>query len=259
MNILDQIVENKKKEIKHSNFALNSEFKHIIGKHSLSKKFQNNILHPKIGDIGLIAEIKMKSPSGGILGTEIMVEKKVKEYKQAGADAISVVTDEKFFGGSLELIKKIKTHGSLPIFRKDFIIDESQIFESAVYEVDAVLLIARIVTPTQLQRFVDTTLQLRIEPVVEVYDENDLKNALKTNAKFIAVNARDLQTFKIDIEKACQLGRQIPKEKNFIGFSGVNTREDVNMYKLSGAKAVLVGTSLMKRNDVVDYIQQLKA
>lgn len=256
MNILDNIVANKQIEIttKKKVFPLSKELINAVTK----SNFLQSIIHSKRGDIGLIAEIKMKSPSAGQLGEFSQVISKVKEYEEAGADAISVVTDEKYFGGSLDLFNSIRQTVSLPLFRKDFIIDEYQIIESAVHKADALLLIARILSREDLVKFVDLSYQLGIEPVVEIYDTEDLEKALATSAHCIAVNSRNLQTFEINIKNAGDLGKKIPKDRFFIAFSGVKTRNDVVMYQNADAKAVLVGTELMKSENAGKIIHSLK-
>lgn len=243
-NILDEIVENKKKEIRRG-IARNA---HNTG---FARKTPTN-------DITLIAEIKLKSPSSGILATEEQALKKAIEYEKYGADCISIITDKKYFGGSIELVKKIRAKVNLPILQKDFVIDPYQIYESKIIGADAILLIARIFSQKKLNEFVNLSLTVGVEPVVEVYDELDLKKVLKTKARVIGVNARDLTNFEVNIDNACRLIEKIPKNKIKIGFSGVNSREEVEKYKKSGANAILVGTSLMKTDDVKNFIYNLK-
>lgn len=259
MNILDRIISSKRKELneKKKMFPLKKEQRESVKKN----KFLSTITSPHVGDIGLIAEIKMKSPSAGLLGEESQISEKVKQYEAAGADAISVVTDEAFFGGSLALFDAIKSHVHIPVFRKDFIIDEYQLYESALHNADAVLLIARILSSDQLDQYVELSYKLGMEPVVEVYDKEDMVKVAHCEAQAIAVNARDLQTFTIDIEQACALGKQIvtDERKIFIGFSGVSTRAEVELYKKAGAQAILVGTELMKSDEPAEIIRTLKA
>lgn len=258
-NILDEIVTNKKEEIqlRKQRLSLEELKNKVQTKSKKSNLFKSNLTN-KSNDISLIAEIKIKSPSAGTLSKNNDIYSKVKEYQEAGADAISVITDTKYFDGSLELLASIKSKTELPILQKDFVIDEYQIYEAALYGADALLLIARIISDKQLQMFVDVCFQLSIEPLVEVYDTDDLNKALKTRTSLMGVNARDLDTFTVNIENACNIGRQIPKDKIFIGLSGVNDRKDVEHYKNSGAQAVLVGTALMKSNDIKKIIKILK-
>jgi indole-3-glycerol phosphate synthase len=205
-----------------------------------------------------VAEIKHGSPSAGTFSSQLTVMERVTAYEKAGADAISYVSDTKYFGGSLEELKRITSIAKLPVLQKDFIISMYQLVEAAITQVDAILLIARIVDEKALKSFVNFAQINGIEPVVEVYNEVDLDKALKTDARIIGVNARDLDTFETDINKAAKLIRQIPSHISVIGFSGVETRKDIETYKDAGAKAVLVGSTLMKAKDILGTIKELK-
>ena len=221
--------------------------------------FKHHILNPIIGDIGLIAEVKLASPTEGKLGEKVDILNRLQEYQNAGADAVSVITENKNFGGSLDLVSTLKRSTlSLPILQKDFVIDDFQIEESRRLGADALLLIARIVNATQLKRFVKQCIEKELEPIVEVCSLDDLSNAINSGTKIIAVNARDLDTFEVDIERACNILKKIPKKFIKLGFSGIHSRYEVEKYKKAGAKAILVGTQLMKTNNIGKLIKQLK-
>lgn len=241
MNILDEIVEYKKQE---------------VARKLLRRDFLQAILKPE--GIAIIAEIKLASPSSGVLGLDEGVEDRVRNYERGGAAAISVVVDERFFQGSLNLINRIKKTTRLPVLAKDFIIDEYQLYEALVYGADAILLIARILSSEKLKQLVTLSSSLGLLAIVEVNEVDELSGALDSQAKVIAVNARDLDSFKIDLSKALSIGRKIPKERIFLGFSGVNSPEEVKKYQDAGAKAVLVGSSLMKSSDPEKLIKELK-
>lgn len=240
---LDEIIANKRNE---------------VSARKKKRDFMTAIKGPKVGDISIIAEIKLASPSRGKLGNVIDIEKKVKDYEKGFADAISVVVDKKYFGGDLALIRKIKDAVSIPVLAKDFVIDPYQIHELKAYGADAVLLIAKIVTPGKLVQLVELAGELNIEPIVEVQNEQELNNAIKTKTNIIAVNSRDLETFRVDINKACDLIRRIPKKFIRVAFSGVENKTDVKKYKEAGVKGVLVGTSLMKAKNVEGLIKDFK-
>lgn len=242
MNILEKIVEYKKQE--------------VAGKLA-RRDFLGAILKPQ-GKIAIIAEIKLASPSAGVLGLDQEIEDRVRAYELGGADAISVVVDQKFFQGSLSLIARIKKVTKLPVLAKDFIIDEYQLYEALVYGADAVLLIARILSGKKLKQLVALASSLGLVAIVEVNEESELPSALGSQAKCIAVNARDLDTFKIDLAKALNIGQKIPKERIFLGFSGVSSQDEVKRYQDGGARAVLVGTSLMKSSDPAKLIKELR-
>lgn len=239
---LDRIIHNKKQELKEK---------------KKTRDFLEAVKNTKAGDISIIAEIKLGSPSAGRLGREAMLAEKVKEYASGGADAISVVVDKKYFGGNLEFIRRIKNAVSLPVLAKDFIIDPFQIYELKYYGADAVLLIAKILTLDKLVQLVKLTKELNLEPVVEVHNKGELNQAIQTDTRIIAVNARDLATFEVDIRKACKLIKTIPEKFAALGFSGVSNRDDVEKYKTAGAKGILVGTSLMKAQNTGIFLKEL--
>lgn len=242
-NKLDEIIENKYKEV---------EMK------KQKRDFLRSITNPKIGDISIIAEIKLASPSSGRLADETSILDRVIEYERGGSDAISIVVDKKYFGGELEFIKQIKNVVSLPILAKDFIIDPYQIYELKAFGADAILLIAKIVSVKKLVQFVKLAKEMNMEPVVEVQTRQELNNALKTDTKIIAVNARNLDSFEVDVDKACGVLKLIPQKYTTLGFSGVISRSEVEKYKNAGVKGVLVGTSLMKTNDIRGFLMSLR-
>lgn len=240
---LSQILKNKTKEVRDK---------------KKRRDFLGSIKNPKAGDISIIAEIKLTSPTEGKLGEEENIVDRAILYGKSPADAISVVVDNKYFGGKLEFIKQIKEVVVLPILAKDFIIDLYQIYEAKVYGTDAILLMAKIVSPDKLNQLVKLAMTLNIEPVVEVQNEQELENATKTNTQIIAVNARDLNTFEIDVDEACRLLKVIPQKFVTLGFSGAFGRNEVEKYRRAGAKGVLVGTSLMKAQNIAKFIKELK-
>jgi indole-3-glycerol phosphate synthase len=206
----------------------------------------------------MIGELKFASPSAGILGSPKDVLTRAKRYEQAGIHAISVITEEHFFKGKTEFVQQVKKTVSIPVLQKDFVVDERQITEAAALGSDALLLIARIVTLEQLQRFVEKCLDFGIEPVVEIAHEEDLREAVQTKARVIAVNARDLDTFAIDVAKACKLLMQVPEKYVRLGFSGVKSSKEVAQYKNAGAKGILIGTSLMKAEKSEEFVRSLR-
>lgn len=220
--------------------------------------FKDYLLNPKIGDIGLIAEVKLTSPTEGELGQEDDVIKRVQDYQEAGADAVAVITEKKIFKGHPSLVSVIKENINLPILQKDFIINELQIEESCKIGADSLLLIAKMADGEKLSRFVSLCKEKSLEPIVEIFNQDDLAKAIESGAEIIAVNARNLDTFEVDIDKACKLLKKIPDQFIKLGFSGIHSRKEVLKYKQAGAKAVLVGTELMKTNNINEKIKELK-
>lgn len=240
-NILVSIIEKKKKDIEEQKKMKKSVFRNLFSK----KK------------IVLISEIKFASPTNPNLGSNKDLLKRAEQYEEAGADAISLISEKHYFKGNGKCISKVKKKVSLPILQKDFVIDLYQIYEAKKFGSDALLLIARLVDSRQLKEFVDICFSLGIEPVVEINNEDDLKKAISTETNIIAVNARDLETFIIDITNACLLLEKIPDRFITLGFSGIISSEEVLQYEKAGVNGILIGTSLMKTNDIKGFIKEL--
>ena len=202
------------------------------------------------GRINLIAEIKFASPSAGLIRETIDPCAIGNNYESSGAAAISLLTDRQFFGGNLANLPKLKRTVSIPILRKDFIIDEIQIREADAYGADAVLLIARILTQQQLNEYTAMCNELNLAALTEIHDEDDLEKAIKSNADIIGINNRDLDTFVVDIKTTARLAAMIPKDKVIVGESGIESDEDIQDLKGSRVNAVLVGSSIMKSDDI---------
>lgn len=247
-NILEEIITNKKREIKETT--------------ETGRNFLERIRKQGSGDVGLIAEIKLASPTAGVLGREEDVVARSVIYEIEGADAISVVTDGKYFGGNMDLVRKIKKAVLLPVLMKDFIIDPYQVYEAKIFGADALLFIAKILTKRQLKKLVALAKDLGIEPVIEVQNTEELRSVLALSdcerVECVAVNARNLTDFKVNIDEACKLMRLIPKDKFAFGFSGVKGRGEAEKYKQAGAKAILVGTALMRTENIKDLIKNIK-
>jgi len=206
----------------------------------------------------ILGEIKLASPTEGKLGKPEDIEGRALAYEQAGVDIISVITEHTRFSGDTSFVPRIQKVTSMPILQKDFVMDVKQIYESKSLGVDALLLIASIVDTPTLKKFTALCKKLEIEPVVEVNDENDLKKALSTSTSCIAINARDLRTFKVDVDRACQIMEKIPDRYIKLGFSGIHTSVEVKKYRNAGAKGVLVGTALMKTENIDTFVQELR-
>lgn len=230
--------------------------KDLLKKNKKSDRFMSALKKVK-NKSALIAEVKFASPTSPHLGSSNQLVKRVKEYQRAGANAISIVTEKHVFKGDISYVSKIKKVVDLPVLQKDFIVDVYQIHEARNVGADALLLIARIVTKQELARFVSLCLSFGIEPVVEINNMSDLIKARATQTRIIAVNARDLSTLKVDINKACNLLKKVPKRFMKLGFSGVSSQKEVGQYRKAGAQGILVGTNLMKATNIKNYIQEL--
>jgi indole-3-glycerol phosphate synthase len=209
--------------------------------------------------IAVIAEIKLASPTEKQLGSVNDVTPLARDYQKGGAAMISIVTEKHFFKGDPSFIHRIKKAGvTIPVLQKDFVIDALQIVESKQAGADAILLIAKMLRRKQLKQFVSLAKSLGVEPVVEVNDAEDLDNAIAAEPSIIAVNARDLESFTVDVDRACALMKKIPDGFIKLGFSGIHGKEEVRKYQQAGADGVLVGTSLMKAEDKSAFLKELK-
>jgi indole-3-glycerol phosphate synthase len=209
------------------------------------------------GRINLIAEIKFASPSAGIIRENVDPLSVGRMYEEAGAAAISLLTDQKFFGGDLKNLPLLKKAIALPILRKDFIIDEIQIEESSLWGADAILLIARILTKEELTKFLELCRTFGMAALTEIHDGDDLEKALECGAEIIGINNRDLDTFEISLNTTLELAPRIPEGYVKVSESGINRGADVLPLKQVGVQAILVGTSLMQSHDIKEKVREL--
>ena len=260
MNILDTIVAQKQLEIAKLPAG-------PVGAHSLRdavrrrgdgiRDFFGALAFPRHGDIGLIAEVKKASPSLGVICPDFDPVRIALRYEAAGASCLSVLTDEKFFQGSLAYLRAIRAAVPLPLLRKDFIIDERQILEAVEWGADAILLIVAILTDDQLAHFHALADAAGLTTLVEVHDEEELERALRCGARLVGVNNRDLKTFKVDLATTERLAKRLFSSRPETGAqhllvaeSGIRTRADVDRLKACGSRAILVGESLMTTGDI---------
>jgi indole-3-glycerol phosphate synthase len=211
-------------------------------------------------DMKLIAEVKKASPSRGTIVKDFDPLRIAGIYTAQGAAAISVLTETDYFQGSLDYLLKIYTAlgpGRPPLLRKDFIYDPYQVFESRAYGADAVLLIAAILSPTSLYSLIDLTYQLGMSSLVEVHNENEVEIALKSGARIIGINNRDLNTFEVNLDVTRRLSRLIPSDRLLVSESGIKNREDIRNLRGYGVRAVLVGESLLKSDDIAARMREL--
>ncbi|MEI9961137.1 MAG: indole-3-glycerol phosphate synthase TrpC [Limisphaerales bacterium] len=201
MNILDKIVEEKKREVARlpERIIAVGDLRDAMLEHGERRDFIAALKKPRLGNIGLIAEVKKASPSAGIICKDFDPVKIAKEYEAAGASCLSVLTDKKFFQGSLDYLRQIRAAVKIPLLRKDFIIDERQILEAIEWGADAILLIVAILSDEQLQKFHSLAIEAGLAVLVEVHDEQELERTLKIGAELVGVNNRNLKTFQVDL------------------------------------------------------------
>ncbi len=211
----------------------------------------------KAGPMAVIAEIKRKSPSKGILRKNFDPVAIAKGFERAGAAALSVLTDEKFFGRSSSDLKKVRAATRLPILRKDFIIDEYQVWESRLLGADAVLLIAAILSETKIKKLASIAGNLGLDVLLEVHSPSDVRKALKISAALVGINNRDLKTFLVDLSVTRKMARFFPKSTHLVSESGIQSQKDLVYLKSCGARAALVGETLMREKDPAAALKKL--
>lgn len=207
--------------------------------------------------INLISEIKFASPSAGKISDIKDPAETGRMYESCGAAAISLLTDRVFFSGDIKYLPAVKGAVSIPVLRKDFIIDEIQLYEAKRFGADAVLLIARILTQKELDNFLGLCRDLAMAALTEVHDMKDLEKALSCGADIIGINNRDLDTFLIDISATRRLAPHVPKETVLVGESGFSTANDIRQLKGTGVNAVLIGSALMSNSDPAGKTREL--
>jgi indole-3-glycerol phosphate synthase len=251
--ILDTIIQHKREEVK-SLYARRSEF--TGGRSKPARKFADALKRNLC--MSLIAEVKKASPSKGLICANFDPEAIAKKYESGGADAVSVLTDEKFFMGSAEYLTCVRNAIQLPVLRKDFIIDPVQVEQTACLNADAMLLIAAALSDMQLKELYDTAIQKGIEPLVEIHNSTELDRVMKLSPIIIGINNRNLATFEVSLETTISLVSRIPMGVTVVSESGIFTGKDTAMLKEAGVHAVLVGESLMRAGDVGGLIRELK-
>ena len=260
MNILETIIEHKKSEVRRRRSEVS------IDKLEKRAMFSKPILSLKDflldrSRTGIIAEFKRRSPSKGVINNQVDVAKVTKGYADNGASCLSVLTDEKFFGGSDEDLLKARVN-EVPILRKDFIIDEYQLVEARSLGADVILLIAACLTPGQVKSLAVFAKNLGLEVLLELHAEEELEH-ICDETTVIGINNRNLKTFDVDIERSLRMAEQIPLPKLKIAESGIRSIEDILLFKRHGFHGFLIGENFMKAPDptiaFAEFVRQLKA
>lgn len=205
----------------------------------------------------MIAEVKKASPSKGLIRADFDPVKIAQAYASSGASCISVLTDEHFFKGHLDYLKAIRAAVDIPLLRKDFVLDASQVYEARMAGADAVLLIAECLEPKQLIELHDLIVELGMTPLVELYDEANVDTVLACKPKLVGVNNRDLNTFEVDLMHSIRVKQQLPSTTTFVSESGIFTHQDVQLMQANKVDAILVGESLMRHDDVGAAVKRL--
>ena len=257
-SILDKIVQHKRVEIASAKEVIPLRvLREQISEVDPPKDFVA-ALRASLPQVGLIAEVKKASPSKGVIREDFDPVSIATEYASAGANCISVLTDSHFFQGHLDFLRQIRAAVDVPLLRKDFVLDEYQVFEARAAGADAVLLIAECLTPDGLKQLHDVITQVGMTALVELYDEANLDAVLACNPTLVGVNNRDLNTFEVDLGHSIRIRKQVPADITFVSESGIFSHSDVELLQSNQVDAMLVGESLMRSDDISDAIRKLR-
>ena len=258
IKMLEEIVEKTKERLTESKKSKSlDQLKEEVQKLEITQDFPFKKALSE-DEISIIAEVKRASPSKGLIAEDFDYLTIAKEYEEAGASAISVLTEPYFFKGSNDYLKEISQCVSIPTLRKDFVIDEYMIWEAKALGASAVLLIVSILSIVELKKFLDLAHDLGLSAIVETHDGDEIRTALNVGAEIIGVNNRDLTDFTVNIENSISLRRCVSGDVIFISESGIKTPEDVRKLKENNVDAVLIGETLMKSDDKKALISELK-
>ena len=259
MNILDELANYSRLRVENDKQKISLEEMKIAAQNSKLGNGEKFIAALKRPNLSFICEVKKASPSKGIIAENFPYLEIAKEYAAAGADCISCLTEPKYFLGSDKIFTEIRAEVATPMLRKDFTVDEYQIYQAKAMGADAVLLICAILTTAEIEKFLTICEELKICAIVETHDELEIKSALSAGASTIGVNNRNLKNFTVDFEIAAKLRDLIPAEKIYIAESGVKTPADISTLKKIGADAVLIGETLMRAENKIEMLKSLRA
>lgn len=257
MTILDQLTDyaRERTKIAKEKISLEEIKKQALLKPKGTFAFENSLKKP---GISFICECKKASPSKGVIVKDFPYLDIAKEYEEAGADCISVLTEPKWFLGSDEYLKQIAKEVSTPCIRKDFIVDEYMIYEAKLLGAQAVLLICSVLSTEEIKKYIEIADELGISALVEAHNEEEVKSAIKASARIIGVNNRNLKDFTVDTENSRRMRELVPKDILFVSESGVKTSEDIKVLREIGVDAVLIGETLMRAEDKKAKLDELK-
>jgi indole-3-glycerol phosphate synthase len=258
MSILQKIISHKKEEVKtRKGHAPLTELRRKAADAEALRDFESAIRRTDGETLKLIAEIKKASPSKGLIRENFSLPEIVSVYDRKGVAAISVLTDELFFAGRIDYLKTAREMTGKPLLRKDFIIDEYQVYESRVYGADALLLIVAALDSSHLSDLLGLSQENGMTSLVEVHEMNELETALGSGAKVIGINNRNLNTLDIDMRTTFELSGEIPEDRVIVSESGIHSRADVLSIESVGVDAILVGTTIMQADDMGRKIDEL--
>lgn len=265
MNILQEIADKRRRDVENRKRRMSLEaIRTRAEREALRERMEKgNFPFPfekaLSGEaLQFICEVKRASPSKGIISANFPYLEIALDYEQAGAGALSVLTEPEYFLGKDEYLKEIAGKVSLPVLRKDFTIDAYQIYEARLLGASAVLLICSLLEQEKLKEFLELAHGLGLSALVETHDENEVERALKAGARIVGVNNRDLKTFQVDIRRSVALRKLVPKEVLFVSESGIEKAADIQTLRENQVNAVLIGEALMKSQDKKRLLKELK-
>jgi len=254
--ILDEIVQHKRRELAEAARRLPlDEVRSRAAAAEPARDFRGALAAGPA--VALIAEIKRASPSAGVIREAFDPAGIARDYAAGGAAALSVLTDERYFRGRLDHVGQAKAAVSLPVLRKDFVLDPYQLHEARAAGADAVLLIVRILADEELRALLGLARELGMAALVETHDAADLERAVRAGADLVGINNRNLDTLTVDLGTTCALAREVPEDRLIVSESGIRTREDVERVAACGVGAVLVGETLMRSPDPAAAAREL--
>ena len=256
---LDQIVSSTRRKVVQTKRTADLRELGLRAEQHVPRGFRRALHEKSRTGVAVIAELKKASPSKGVIRAEFCVEELAKELEGAGAAALSVLTDEEFFRGSLGNLKLVSAAVKVPCLRKDFIIDEFQLLEARANSADAVLLIVAALSQAELETLSKDARARGLDVLCEVHDQAELTRALDAGCDLIGVNTRDLRTFKVDAETAFRLAARLPKNVVRVAESGIRSGEDIARLRAAGYQAFLIGESLMRAERPGEVLQALVA
>lgn len=255
--LLDKIIRYKKKDlVETKNKCSIDQLRDQIDTSPPVRDIKSALTSPSTS-VRVIAEVKKASPSQGVIREDFDPIEIAKTYETHGASAISVLTEENFFHGSFNYLKRIREVATVPLLCKDFIFDEYQIYQARVFGADAFLLISVVLDNNELNNLLKIGKELEMEAVVEVHNLEELGRVLHTEAEIIGINNRDLKTFKTDIMTTTRLAKEIPEDRIVVSESGIRSREDILRLRETGVNAFLIGESLMRERDIGRKLAEL--
>ena len=254
--ILDDIAVYRKQQLEREKSAVSfDEMKKCAEKISAPCKDFAGAL--KAEGISVIAEVKKASPSKGVIQPDFDPAATAVQYERAGARAVSCLTEEHYFQGSSKYLQKIRENISLPILRKDFIIDPYQIYEAKCIGADAILLIAAMLDTSTMKEYRKIARSLDLEVLAESHNEEELDNVLEAGCEIIGINNRNLKTFEVTLETTVRLAQRVPKGYTLVSESGIRDNGDIRLLRSCGADAVLIGETLMRSGDIAGSMREL--